>query len=107
MEPATALPPPPSPVGDAPPIQDTAFDGQPTSSTHATTALIVGIASLVFFGIVLGPLAIYLGGRAGNEIEESGGRLTGAQRAATARVLGFIGLILWTLLLIINLSVRS
>jgi hypothetical protein len=101
-----SLPPPPPPVGNAPPVKDVAYQGPPTSSGHATTAL-VGIVSLFLFGIVLGPLAIYLGGKAEREIEESGGRLTGARRASTARVLGIIALVIWVIVLIVNLSVRS
>jgi uncharacterized Tic20 family protein len=101
------LPPPPPAIVDAPPVQEMSYSGQPQSSSAATTAMIVGIAGLFLFGIVLGPLAIFLGGKAEREIAESGGRLTGAKRAKRARVIGVIALVLWVVILVVNLSVRS
>lgn len=88
-------------------MKEIAHEGPPRSSSQATTALVLGIVGIFLFGIILGPLAIYLGGKAEREITESGGRLTGARRASAARVLGWVALALWVVVFVVNLSVRS
>jgi hypothetical protein len=86
-----------------PPPADETAAGPPKSST-ATTALILGIVSLFIFGIVLGAVAIYLGSKAEREIAESGGTMTGADRARWGRNLGIAGIVLWAILLILSIA---
>jgi hypothetical protein len=73
--------------------------GAPTDHPRATTALVLGIASLFIFGLVLGAVAIYLGSKAEWEIAAAGGSLTGADRARWGKNLGIAGIILWAILL--------
>ena len=79
-----------------------AEDDRPTgpskSSSHATVALVVALVAIFLFGIVLGPIAIVMGVRARNEIDESDGRLRGRGQATAAIFIGagaFVVGILW------------
>ena len=63
----------------------------------ATTALVIGIFSLVlcFFevGVVLGPIAAIMGFISRRRIASSGGLLAGETRASVAIVLGVLGFV--------------
>ena len=66
----------------------------------ATTALILGILSVVLCS-VLGPFAWRIGKRAVDEIDASGGRLTGRGSANAGYILGIIGTVLLVLALVL------
>ena len=74
-------------------------------SPKATTALVLGLVSLVgglmcWFPILASPAAWITGVRARREIRESNGRLTGDGMATAGMVLGIIGTVLLVLILI-------
>ena len=77
--------------------------GPPKSSSHATVALVIGIVSIFIFGIVLGPIAIFMGLRARKEIDASNGHLTGRGQATAAIVLGSAAVIVWAVVLIVSI----
>jgi uncharacterized Tic20 family protein len=66
--------------------------------------MVVGIVGLVLFGIILGPLAIYLGSKSRSEIAASHGQLTGSGQATAAIVLGAIATIIWAVTLIATIA---
>ena len=72
-----------------------------TTPGSATASLILGICSLVVCGIICGPLALVYGNKARNEIDASGGRLGGRGMATAGIVMGWIGIGLWALWIII------
>lgn len=47
----------------------------------------------MIFGVISGPIAIYLGARVRREVDESNGDLTGSGKATAAIVLGAIGFV--------------
>lgn len=59
----------------------------------AIASLVLGIVSLVVFGIILGPIAIVLGVQAKKRIAASGGQLGGAGMATAGMILGVLGII--------------
>lgn len=63
-------------------------------SPQAQQALLLGIASLGVLGLILGPIAIYLGYRAKREIEE--GISLGDGEATVGMVLGMAGFVVMT-----------
>ena len=64
----------------------------------------IALLVVVVFGIILGPLAIYLGARARNDIEESNGQLLGLGKAKAAIVIGIIATVLWAITLIASVT---
>lgn len=87
-----SLPPPP-PAPPPPPGFDYG-DGVPAvTASKATGALVCGIIGLLLCGIVLGPVAIYLGTQAKKEIRSSNGRLKGDGMATAGIVMGIIAVI--------------
>ena len=90
----------------APPVRpdDEPLEGPQKSHSHATAALLVGILGLFVFGIVLGPLAIYLGVRSRRDIEASHGQLTGSGKATAAIVLGAIATAVWVIFVIATIA---
>lgn len=93
-------PPPEGPYGQQPPY------GRQPAPTHgsATTALVLGILSLVVCA-PLGIPAFIIGRRAEREVQASQGNLSGEGLAKAGWILGLIGMILTALgiLLIIGL----
>lgn len=91
-------PPPQNPYGGDPyggqpgwpPYGPTQDDGQ------ATTALVLGILSVVVCGI-LAPFALVIGRNSMRRIDASGGRLGGRGRAQAGFILGVIGTVLLVL----------
>lgn len=68
---------------------------------QATTAMCLGIASLVVFGIILGPIAICIGISAKKTIQANPNKYMGEGQATTGIVCGSIAVILWIILIII------
>jgi uncharacterized membrane-anchored protein len=71
----------------------------PQDHPRAMLALILGIVSLVCLPI-LGPFAWFIGKKAVNEIDASGGRMSGRGTAQAGFILGIIStvlLVLWVL----------
>lgn len=59
----------------------------------AIASLVLGILSLIVFGIILGPIAIVLGTKAKKRIAASGGQVGGSGMATAGMVLGVLGII--------------
>ena len=81
--------------------------GNSNHTTHlqtlpqATTAMCLGIASLIVFGIILGPIAICIGVNAKNTIRANPDKYMGEGQATTGIVCGSIAIILWIIVIII------
>jgi hypothetical protein len=71
----------------------------PTASGKATAALILGILGIVFCPIVFSVLALVFGHQGRNEIDGSGGRISGRGLATAGIILGWIGIVIWGLLI--------
>jgi hypothetical protein len=72
---------------------------------RAQHALVLGIASLGLFGLVLGPLALWVGYRAKQEIEREA--LDGDRQATVGMVLGMAGFVVmasWLVALLVPLA---
>ena len=81
-----------------------------TTPGSATAALILVICSLVICGIIARPLALVYGNKARNEIDASGGRLGGRGMATAGIVMGWIGLglsVLWIIIIIASAASGS
>jgi Domain of unknown function (DUF4190) len=74
----------------------------PTSSGKATAALVLGIVGLVFCPLVCSVLALVFGYQARKEIDGSGGRIGGRGSAIAGIVLGWVGLVIWGLLVLLG-----
>jgi len=79
----------------------------PRTDTGATIAISAGIIALLFtilipspLAIIAGPLAIFMGWRSMRRIDRSGGTLGGRARAKTGLILGIVGTVLLTALLV-------
>jgi len=67
-------------------------------------SLILGIISPLCCGIVLGPVAIGLSRRGKTEIGYSRGQQTGDGMATAGLVLGIVGIVVWTLGIIVRIA---
>ena len=85
-------PPPGQPYGYQPPLV------APTSG-KATASLVMGIASLVMCGLLLGIPAMIVAWQAKRDIKQSNGALGGGGLATAGFVTGLLGT-LWSLLLV-------
>ena len=88
-----SLPPPPPAAPPPPPGFDYGAGAPATTDGKATGALVCGIVGLLLCGVVLGPVAIYLGTKAKKEIRSSDGRLKGEGLATAGIVMGVIAVI--------------
>ena len=88
-----SLPPPPPAAPPPPPGFDYGAGAPAMMASKATGALVCGIVGLLLCGVVLGPVAIYLGTQAKKEIRSSDGRLKGEGLATAGIVMGIIALI--------------
>ena len=70
----------------------------PTSSGKATASLVLGILGLVFCPLICSVLALVFGHQGRNEIDGSGGRISGRGVATAGIILGWVGLVIWGLL---------
>ena len=75
--------------------------GAATSSGKSTAALVLGILGLVFCPLICSVLALVFGYQSRNEIDASGGQLSGRGSAVAGIVLGWIGVVIWALFLIL------
>lgn len=91
--------------GDVPesPAGDEAPEG-PRESQRATVALILGVAGLITIPIVFSVAAIVVGTRALRDIEATPG-LGGATRARLGRALGWFGIAVMAIIVIVGLAV--
>jgi len=115
MVPPTPAPPPAPPAyGEPAPPQPPQGYGQqwqqqgygygtgataPKTLGMATAALVCGIAGLVIFNIVLGPMALVFGIISRNKIKGSNGALKGEGMALAGIILGPIDVIVWLAIL--------
>jgi hypothetical protein len=88
--------PPPAGYGPPPygyPPYAYSYGIMPKSSAKATWALVLGIISVFccYLGVFLGPTALILGISGNQEINKSGGAVTGGGLATSGIVLGAIG----------------
>jgi hypothetical protein len=67
----------------------------PKTLGMATAALVCGIAGLVVFNIVLGPMALVFGIVSRNKIKASNGALKGEGMALAGIILGPIDVVVW------------
>ena len=80
----------------------------PPPHPQATTALVLGLVSLIglfvcLFPILAAPFAWRTGGRAVKEIDAQPGRWSGREQAQAGRIMGMIG----TALLVLGIARRS
>src|SRR4051812_42438050 len=73
------------------------YPSQQEPSGKALAALILGIAGLVVCPFVCSILAVVFATQARAEIEESRGRLSGAQNAQVGLILGWVGIAISTI----------
>ncbi len=88
--------PPPAAAPPAPPPVAPGYDAPPPKTGTEGTAiasLVVGIVSLIIFGVILGAIAIVLGNKAKKKIAASGGQLGGSGLATAGQILGVLGII--------------
>src|SRR5258708_1397967 len=109
-----AQPPAPPP---GPPVQQSPYVApgqympqyapQPPTEGKATASLILGILSVICFGILTGIPAIILGHTSRSNIQKSGGRLKGEGLALAGMIMGYFSLVIsrviFTAILIPNL----
>jgi hypothetical protein len=99
------MPAPPPNAPPPPPGYDYGSGGGPAvTAGKATGALVCGIVGLFCFGVILGPVAIYLGSTAKREIQQSNGRLKGSGMATAGMVLGIIAVVVFVLSIIILIA---
>lgn len=94
--PGAATPFPPPYLGGYPGGYPAAYPVRPPDHPQAVTALVLGILGLVCCGLA-SPFAIWLGRKAMNEIDASGGQLGGRGQAQAGFIMGIIGTALWAL----------
>jgi hypothetical protein len=71
--------------------------------TQANASVAVGVFGIFFFGIILGPFAIYRGSKACRLMGENDAGWDYERRAKLGRALGFVALGLWSLWMLLNL----
>jgi Domain of unknown function (DUF4190) len=92
-------PPPPAPSGGYPP-GGAGYGAVPRNEGLAVAAMVCGICAVVLWlcyavpGLVLGPIAFFMGLSARRRIAASGGALTGSGFALTGIITGAIGFVL-------------
>jgi uncharacterized membrane protein len=76
--------------------QQPAWGGpQAESSGKATASLVLGICGLVVCPIILSIVGLVLGYQARGEIQRSGGRISGESQAKAGIILGWVGIVLY------------
>ena len=75
--------------------------GGPSSSGKSTAALVLGILGLVFCPLICSVLAVVFGYQSRREIDASGGRMSGRGNATAGIVLGWIGIAISAIFLIL------
>jgi uncharacterized protein DUF4190 len=84
------FPPPnePGPYGGSP------YGGVPVEHSQGTTILVLGILSLLCFGIILGPIAWVMGNNAMREIDQNPAGYSNRGTVVAGRICGIIGTVL-------------
>ena len=75
--------------------------GAVTSSGKSTAALVLGILGLVFCPLICSVLALVFGYQSRREIDASGGRMSGRGNATAGIVLGWIGVALTAIFIVL------
>ena len=78
--------------------------GSPKTSTLAITSMVLGIVGILFFGIILGPLAIIFGSIAINRINEKPHELEGRGMAKAGIICGVIAVVIYIIAIIFIVS---
>ena len=96
------------PPAQAYPPQTQQYPGQfqPRTDGKATASLILGILSILCFGLLTGLPAIILGHISRGNIEQSRGRLTGAGMALAGLILGYVSIVS-TILIIAAIAIPN
>jgi type II secretory pathway pseudopilin PulG len=96
------------PPQQAYPLQAQPYPGQfqPQTDGKATASLILGILSILCFGLLTGLPAIILGHISRGNIEQSRGRLTGAGMALAGLILGYVSIV-FTIVIIAALAIPN
>lgn len=94
--------PPPPPPAYPPPYQASGGSGEPAQKTNgsAVTSLVLGILAITSCGPFLGIPAILVARKARTDIERSDGREGGESLAQIGRILGWVGSVLYGLMLL-------
>jgi type II secretory pathway pseudopilin PulG len=79
---------------------------QPQTDGKATASLVLGILSILCFGLLTGLPAIILGHISRGNIEQSRGRLTGAGMALAGLILGYVSIVS-TILIIAAIAIPN
>ena len=83
-----SLPPPIPPSNDG-----SNFAGPPRYDPLAIASLVCGIVGLLFFGVILGTVALVLGSKARSRISSQPERLKGSGMALAGMILGAIDVV--------------
>ena len=78
--------------------------GSPKTSSLAITSMVLGIVGILFFGIILGPLAIIFGSIAINRINEKPHELEGRGMAKAGIICGVIAVVIYIIAIIFIVS---
>ena len=97
-------PPPPAAYGQPGGYADYGPPMQTKQSGKAIASLVCGIVGFCICGVILGPIAIFLGLQARKEIPASRGALTGDGMALAGIILGAVSLVLWLVYLVVRLG---
>ena len=100
-------PPPPPPYPYQGSGGEPGWSGGPVpDQRQATTALVLGILSLVICSL-LAPVALVIGRNSVREIDASGGQLGGRGKAQAGYICGIIGTVLLALAVVIIIAVLA
>lgn len=88
--------PPPIPPSN----YETNFGGPLRNDGQAIASLVCGIVGLLFFGVILGTVALVLGSKARSRISSQPERLKGSGMALAGMILGAIDLVAFVLLVV-------
>ena len=76
----------------------------PRPHPRGVVVLVLGIVSIFFAGIILGPIAIVMGNNALREIDANPGAFTNRGSVSAGRILGFVGLVLNVLVIVFAIT---
>jgi hypothetical protein len=108
--------PPPGGYPPQAPLPGTPYQGAPypgmasTSNSKATASLVLGIIGIFFCPVICSILAIVFGYTARNEIAASGGMQTGGGNATAGIILGWVGIaitVIWIIIVIVAVGVTN
>jgi Domain of unknown function (DUF4190) len=73
---------------------------EPRTNCFAVASMVIGIISIVFAGLILGPLAILLGCVAMGQIKEHPQKYTGLRMAKAGIFCGVVGFVVYVIIII-------